>query len=61
MSPRKEKPIVPDNWELYWPAEAVKFIAPLIKRVQFSYVERDYSAFMQLWQPGYNPKGEYYD
>lgn len=54
-----KKPVVPTNWKSLWSDDAIAFLDPLIKKIRYAFDERDHDAFLQLWQPGTDPKGSY--
>lgn len=54
-----KQPIIPAQWEQRWSDASVKFLKPVLQQIRYAFAERDYDVFLQLWEPGYNPKGSF--
>lgn len=54
-----KQPIIPAHWEQRWSNDAVALLKPIINQIRYAFAERDYDVFLQLWEPGHNPKGSF--
>lgn len=54
-----KQPIIPAQWEQRWSDASVKFLKPVLQQIRYAFAERDYDVFLQLWEPGHNPKGSF--